>query len=77
MNVSAVFAIQTEGRADMEQWVTSYRVEFSQDCNTFNYLTDVHGNNKVLIINILETYSLRTFSTFMFYYFSGKYILNI
>ena len=47
LNVSAVFAIQTQGRTDMDQWVTTYRIEHSLDCVIFNNLLDVNGNNKV------------------------------
>jgi len=48
MNVSAVFAIQTQGRDSLNRWVNTYRVEYSQDCVTFDSLLDVLGNNKVL-----------------------------
>jgi len=42
MNVSAVFAIQTQGRnATFERWAFTYRVEYSEDCNTFNKVLDV------------------------------------
>ena len=53
MNVSTVFAIQTQGRYDSDRWVTTYRVEYSQDCSTFNNLLDVDGNNQVQSIPIL------------------------
>jgi len=48
VNVSAVFAIQTQGRAKLVRWVRTFRVEYSQDCITFNSLLDVLGNTKVL-----------------------------
>jgi len=53
MNVSTVFAIQTQGRAGWDQWVSTYRVEYSQDCSTFNNLLDVDGNNQVRTIFIV------------------------
>ena len=52
MNVSTVFAIQTQGRADYDRWVNTYRVQYSQDCTTFNNLLDVDGNNQVRSILI-------------------------
>jgi len=48
MNVSTVFAIQTQGRGDSSEfWVTTYRVQYSQDCTTFINVLDVDGNNQV------------------------------
>ena len=47
MHVSKVLAKQTKGRADYGNWVISYRIEYSQDCVTFNGLMDVNGNNHV------------------------------
>ena len=48
MNVSTVFAIQTQGRGDgSESWVKTYYVEYSQDCNTFTSQLDVDGTTQV------------------------------
>jgi len=47
MSVSRVIAIQTQGRAEFSQWVTSFRLEYSQDCILFNYILDVNGYNEV------------------------------
>jgi len=36
-----MFAIQTQGRDDTwERWAYTYRVEYSEDCNTFNKVLD-------------------------------------
>ena len=42
-----MFAIQTKGRADYDDWTESYRLEYSRDCVTFNTLLNVNGNNHV------------------------------
>jgi len=47
MNISAVVAIQTQGRANDDRWVVTYRVEYSQDCTTFYRVLDADGNNRV------------------------------
>ena len=49
MSVSTVVAIQTQGRYStaVDRWVYTYRVEYSQDCATFNKLLDANGNNQV------------------------------
>jgi len=47
MNVSTVFAIQTEGQDSMDRWVTTFRIEYSQNCATFSRVLDVGGNNRV------------------------------
>ena len=55
MNVSVVLAIQTQGRGSIsnDQWTYTYRVQYSQDCNTFNNLLDGNGNNQVRSILIV------------------------
>jgi len=47
MYVSEVLAIQTKGRGNSGNWVESFRLEYSQDCVTFNNLLNVDGNNQV------------------------------
>jgi len=47
MNVSSVVDIQTQGRADKDEWVTSYRLEYSEDCVHFIRAVYTQGNNKV------------------------------
>ena len=50
MHVSAVFAIQTQGRGIDQylRWAYTYRVEYSEDCNTFNKVLNVAtGLNQV------------------------------
>jgi len=49
MNVSTVIAIQTQGRANLDRWVFTCRVEYSHDCSTFNRLLDADGNNQVTV----------------------------
>ena len=59
MNVSTVFAIQTQGRdAVWERWVYTYRIEYSQDCNTFINVLDGNGNSQVRsILTVLKLIS--------------------
>ena len=47
MSVSRVVEVQTQGRSDFDQWVLSYRMEYSEDCASFNYILDINGNNEV------------------------------
>lgn len=47
MYVSKVIAVQTQGRGDMDQWIESFRLEYSQDCATFNSLLNGNGYNHV------------------------------
>ena len=47
MNLSTVFAVQTQGRGDVDQRTNSFRFEYSNDCVTFNSLINVNGDNHV------------------------------
>jgi len=47
MHVCTVYAIQTKGRGNTNQWMESFRVEYSQDCSSFNSLMDVYYMNHV------------------------------
>jgi len=51
MNVSAVTAIHTQGGggtgAVSTQWMTTYRLEYSQDCLNFNSILYVNGSNQI------------------------------
>ena len=47
MHVSMVSAIQTKGRGNTNQWIKSFRVEYSQDCTSFNCLKNVYHMNHV------------------------------
>jgi len=53
MNMSTVVAMQTQGRANLDRWVYTYRLEYSQDCVTFNRLLSVDGNNQVHVLQVL------------------------
>ena len=61
LNVSAVVAIQTQGRANDNRWVVTYRVEYSQDCATFNRVLDADGNNRVRKPDLLNSSSKSTY----------------
>lgn len=37
----------TQGRADGNEWVTSYMVSYSLDAFRWKYITDQYGNQKV------------------------------
>jgi len=50
MDVSSVFAVQTQGRGDFQQWVVTFRLEHSLDCVTFSSLLDVDGSNQVYYV---------------------------
>jgi len=50
MHVSAVLAIQIQGRHHVDQWVLTFRLEYSLDCITFYSIVDVDGNNTVQIL---------------------------
>jgi len=60
MNISAVVAIQTQGRANDDRWVVTYRVEYSQDCATFYRVLDADGNDRVRISDCLQTSSSKS-----------------
>ena len=49
MNMSVVSAVQTQGRPGFSwaQWVSTYRLEYSQDCVNFNSVLNVDGSNQV------------------------------
>jgi len=49
MSMSVVSAVQTQGRSGLTwiQWVSTYRLEFSQDCINFHSVLNVHGSNQV------------------------------
>jgi len=49
MYASTVLAIQTKGRGGYNQWVNSFRLEYSLDCATFNSLLNADGNNHVSV----------------------------
>jgi len=54
MIVSSVLAIQTQGQADMGRWVKTFRLEYNQDCVTFNSVLDIDGNDQVrMFVDIL------------------------
>jgi len=53
MNVSAGFAIQTQGRPLLDRWVKTYRIEYSQDCATFNSLLNADGTHQVIEHNCM------------------------
>lgn len=59
MNVSSVLAIQTQGGANMDRWVKTFRIEYSQDCVTFNKVLDIDGNDLVRILMFVFTCTLR------------------
>ena len=62
MKVSSVVGIQTQGRADIDQWVKTFRIEYSQDCVHFTSLLDVTGTDMVrscfFLQHILTTFLL-------------------
>ena len=45
--LSTAIRIATRGN---DQWVTLYRLAYSEDCVTFSNLLDVAGNNAVTIL---------------------------
>ncbi|XP_028407274.1 uncharacterized protein LOC114529904, partial [Dendronephthya gigantea] len=47
----AVTAVQTQGRNDVDEWVTQYQVSFSQDGTNFVHLMDGYGNIQNFIGN--------------------------
>ncbi|XP_028412301.1 uncharacterized protein LOC114535123 [Dendronephthya gigantea] len=47
----AVTAVQTQGRNDVDEWVTQYQVSFSQDGTNFAHLMDENGNIQNFIGN--------------------------
>jgi len=47
MYASSVVGIQTQGRADIDQWVKTFRIEYSRDCVHFTSLMGVNGNDMV------------------------------
>jgi len=53
-----MFAIQTIGRASTSQRVESFRLEYSQDCATFNRLMDANGNNHVRHIFLITHFQI-------------------
>jgi len=53
MGASTVVAIQTQGRANMDRMVWTYRMEYSPDCATFIRVLDVSGNNRVWTSDLL------------------------
>jgi len=50
MHVSAVLAIQIQGRHHVDQWVLTFHLEYSLDCITFYSIVDVDGNKTVRIL---------------------------
>ena len=46
-DVRRVEAVATQGRADANQWVTSYKFAYSMDGVTFEYVRDVDGSERV------------------------------
>jgi len=70
MNVSSVFAIQTQGRyhnGTLDRWPQTYRVAYSQDCSTFTNLLDVNGNNQVpsLLIVLQRVISIESLTFYI------------
>ena len=59
MHVSMVSAIQTKGRGNTNQWIESFRVEYSQDCTSFNSLMNVyhinHVRNRLVFLRISKS----------------------
>ena len=53
MNLSTVFAIQTQGGANIDRWVSTFRIEYSQDCANFSRVLDLAGNTQVRLCVIL------------------------
>jgi len=48
MSLSTINAVQTRGTPVwVSEWITSYRLELSQDCATFSPLVDAAGVNVV------------------------------
>lgn len=47
INVSTVFAIQSQGGGNMDRWINTFRLEYSQDCANFSSVSDVSGNTQV------------------------------
>jgi len=56
MYASSVVAIQTQGRADLDQWVKTFRIEYSQDCVHFTSLMGVNGTDMVRSCLLSLTY---------------------
>ena len=52
-------AIQTQGRDSTDAWVTSFRLQYSPDCATFNDLLGVNGNNQVRNFYLLICYAVK------------------
>jgi len=57
MNVSRLVVMQIQGWYHMDHWVLSYRLEYSQDCATFNNVLDVNGFNMVKHVSNLFMYN--------------------
>ena len=47
MNLSTVLAIRTQGETNIDRWVSTFRIEYSQDCANFSRVFDVAGNTQV------------------------------
>jgi len=47
MNVSSVVDVQTQGRADKDEWMTDFRLEYSEDCVNFIRALGLDGSDKV------------------------------
>ena len=56
MSASLVVGIQTQGRADIDHWVKTFRIEYSQDCVQFTKLLDVTGTDMVRSCLFSSTY---------------------
>ena len=50
MNLSRVIEVQTQGRYNYDDWVLSFRLEYSQDCASFDHIMDINGCNKVTTV---------------------------
>ena len=47
MDPSIISKIQTQGNAPHTDWVTTFQLEYSVDCVTFDQVLDLAGNGMV------------------------------
>ena len=44
-----ITSITTQGREDSNQWVTSYKLQYSLDCVVFYFIQDVNDNETIFV----------------------------
>ncbi len=46
-----VSGVVTQGRGEVEEWVTSYMISYSLDAFKWEFARDIYGNKKVSKVN--------------------------